>query len=161
MSQNMKIIGEISFNSSSIVNNTHFYDGKFRNTEIIKVRVLKDEDELKEDQLKTLLKLKSHPNVQRLFKIEYQEPLHYLALQTYDITLKDYIIIEKSVRKKIEQVAMIKDIIEGLKFLHENNIIHGNISPSNVGIDYKKKCLRLCNYGLDSIQEDVRVIFFL
>ncbi|RIB14515.1 kinase-like domain-containing protein [Gigaspora rosea] len=53
-------------------------------------------------------------------------------------TLKDYLTENKSILKLDDKISLCKDIIKGLKFLHENNIIHRDLHSKNVLIHQKR-----------------------
>ena len=48
------------------------------------------------------------------------------------------------------------DILAGLRFLHKNNIHHGNLKPSNVIIGDSDR-LELSDYGFSSLQKKINL----
>ena len=59
---------------------------------------------------------------------------------------------EKSQRDKVESLKIFQQIIQGLAFLHKNNIIHRDIKPSNILFaitnDDSDLCVRIADFGL-------------
>ncbi|KAG2073456.1 kinase-like protein, partial [Suillus decipiens] len=49
-----------------------------------------------------------------------------------------------------ERLRLLSHVAAGLRFLHSNSIIHGNLSSNNVLID-NRHIVRLADYGLSSI----------
>lgn len=54
-----------------------------------------------------------------------------------------------------QKLEMAKDIAEGLSYLHDKNIIHGDIKPSNVLVSSKYRC-KLSDFGISSIMKNGR-----
>ncbi|RIB14521.1 kinase-like domain-containing protein [Gigaspora rosea] len=72
---------------------------------------------------------------------------YILVMQYADSgTLKDYLTDNKSKLKLDDKISLCKDIIKGLKFLHENNIIHRDLHSKNVLIHQKRALL--ADFGL-------------
>lgn len=149
-------IGEMKFEIPINGENLAIFDGIFRNKEKIKVRKVEIE-RIIDNEIETYKNLKSHSNVQRLFAHELSDSIHYLGLQSYDITLKDFIELPLKSQniKRINRILMIENLLNGLKFLHDQNFVHENISITNIGINFKTKTTMLCNCGFDDLQEDV------
>lgn len=155
-SSNYVKIGDIKYLNPSEDETSGVIDGFFREKHKIKVRKI-EEEKTNNDEVEAFKNLRSNPNVQRLFAHKLHDSIHYFGLQSFDITLKEFMEMPEKQQKskRIDPILMIKDIVNGLKFLHDQNIIHGNMSFSNIGIIYKKKQMILCNCGFDDLQEDV------
>ena len=152
----IKIIGEMTYFKSSESENSDIHDGTFRNKLKIKVRTVEDE-KVNKVEIEKYLKLNSHPNVQRLFSYEFHESIHHFGLQNYDLNLYDFMQISKNKRIKIDPISIVRDVTEGLKFIHDNEVIHGNLNFNNVGISKATKRAMLCYCGFDDLQEDLNV----
>jgi len=158
MSLETIIAGRIAYYPSTKDKLTGIYDGTIRNGYKIKVRLVSNIN-VSGTEVEDFLKLNSHPNVQRIFDYCFENSIHHFGLQNFDFTLKEFIINLKN--KKTDRIQIIRDITEGLKFLHGNKLIHGNISFNNIGIDSKTKRAMLCNCGLDDLQEQVCIPFLI
>lgn len=74
-----------------------------------------------------------HSNILRYFQCKTDEDFLYITMELCTGTLEDYI---KGKRKEYTIMDNEKDILlqatEGLNYLHENGIFHGNIKPTNI-----------------------------
>jgi serine/threonine protein kinase len=58
---------------------------------------------------------------------------------------------EKSLRDTIESINIFKQIVQGLAFMHKNNLVHRDIKPSNILFaitDDGDHCVRITDFGL-------------
>lgn len=145
-------IGQIEYSNPINAQSANIFDGLFQGQFNIKVRIVEN---ISEEQVLKLFNLEAHPNVQRILEYELQDSIFYIGLPSFDVSLKEYIKIPFVKRQQIDAISIVKDITAGLKFLHDKKIIHGNISYSNVGINYNEKLALLCNCGFDRLQEEV------
>ena len=62
-------------------------------------------------------------------------------------------LINDNIIKKLKTVDILWQIAFGLNHLHENNIVHGRLKPSNVLLQENKKqiILKVSDYGLDQL----------
>jgi serine/threonine-protein kinase ULK4 len=68
---------------------------------------------------------------------------YHLIFPFYSSTLQAH------VTEKSDTLAQnfIKQISKGLSYLHSNDIIHCDLSPSNILIDYLSGCMVICDFG--------------
>lgn len=68
---------------------------------------------------------------------------YHLIFPFYSSTLQAY------ATEKNETLALdfVKQISKGLSYLHLNNIIHCDLSPSNILIDELSGCMFICDFG--------------
>lgn len=156
----IKKIGEMTYFKYSKSENSGIHEGSFRDKLKIRLRTVED-NKVNKIEVEKFLNLNSHPNVQRLFSYELHESIHHFGLQKYDYNLFDFMQIPKNKRIKIDPISMVRDVTEGLKFLHDNEIIHGNLNFKNIGISNVTKRVVLCNCGFDDLQEDMNVSFLI
>lgn len=52
-----------------------------------------------------------------------------------------------------ESIYLIKQLLEGLAYLHKQGVMHRDIKPGNMLIDKKKRQLSLIGFGLSSIEQ--------
>ena len=86
----------------------------------------------------------------RLINIEDDDilnmPILFIQMELCDYTLQDYInkMIQKDdINKRIEYF---KEIVNGVSYIHENDIIHRDIKPSN--ILFKNNIIKIGDFGL-------------
>lgn len=87
----------------------------------------------------------------KIFDYEEQSILFYLVQEHYDMSLKEFIERSNENIENISILMILKDVTEGLNYLHNKEIVHKNICPKNIGIDVKKRSAKLCNIAFDDI----------
>jgi len=81
--------------------------------------------------------------------LKIDNPILFIQMELCDFTLKNY--IENNI-KKLEncqihiRINYFKQIVDGLKYLHDNDIIHRDIKPSN--ILFLDDTIKICDFGL-------------
>ena len=104
----------------------------------------------REIKIQNMLK---HPNIIHLFG--YFEDNHsiYLVFEFFEgINLKvffqqkNYYLCENLI------INIFEKILEGLVYLHGNNIIHRDITPDNILIDYNNNIIKIIDFGLSVIE---------
>lgn len=87
-----------------------------------------------------------HPNIIEIFDIDINH--HYtttLYMPYYEYTLKS--LLHK--RKKTgEPFWIFNSLLQAVNFLHSIGVAHRDIKPENILINFAKKELRLCDFGL-------------
>ena len=109
-----------------------------------------------ENDILRLVKTERSPFIvnYRDFLMTRQQPMFmYLILD----------LCEESLRKHVESKSieylrkcgprMIKQILSGLEFLHDHNILHRDLKPSNVLVDITGR-MRLADFGLSRVLDD-------
>ena len=95
----------------------------------------------------------AHQNVVRYFGFEEDPNFMYLAIELCEVSLWS-VFYEKRMFYKREQFKNIskqrdftKQLFEGVKFLHSQQIVHGDLRPKNVLFDYDG-FLKITDFGL-------------
>jgi hypothetical protein len=81
--------------------------------------------------------------------LKINNPILFIQMELCDFTLKNYIDnnIKKLENNEIHiRINYFKQIVEGLKYLHDNDIIHRDIKPSN--ILFLDDTIKICDFGL-------------
>ena len=120
---------------------------------IIKIP-LKDESEEDLEKVKNQIKTLSNINTEYIIKyVNYSiknESFNIVTEYYEDSNLRQLINIFKNEKKLISQnliYHIVKEICLGLKELHNNNIIHGNLNPDNIYITKDHK-IKIGGFGI-------------
>ena len=87
----------------------------------------------------------NHENIIKLYETIDTEKYVFLILELCDTDLYSYINnnkINESTTKFI-----IKQIIEAIKYIMDNNIVHRDLKPHNILINTKTKKIKICDFG--------------
>lgn len=94
-----------------------------------------------------------HPNITKYVTswIEYEKECDLLNIQMElcHMTLKEYLVLRTRYNNyDIKRTyGLIYDMLNGISFLHENNIIHGDLSPYNIFIKFSKSKRPMAKIG--------------
>lgn len=89
----------------------------------------------------------NHPNIVKIFDAGRIEKVRYLTMEFVEgITLKNHI-REKNKLESAEAIFITKQILEGLKIIHQNDIIHRDIKSDNIMIQ-QNGYLKIMDFGL-------------
>lgn len=103
----------------------------------------KTEDEKLQQEMNLLLSI-DHPNIVK-FVSHYVEPINDHSVNTYLVLEKMNSgelfqrIVNKSKLRVDETKAFFRQILSGLKYLHDHDIIHRDIKPENILLDITPK----------------------
>ena len=98
-------------------------------------------------EISNLVKLRDCDEVVRYISHYEDDHFVYLILDLMEGMLEDY--LDKFPRDLAEDLVLCKDIVKGLKFLHQNNILHRDIKPGNILYKVSPRlCLKLADFGL-------------
>ena len=87
----------------------------------------------------------NHQNIIKLYETIDTEKYVFLILELCDTDLYTYINnnrIDESTTKFI-----IKQIIEAIKYIMDNNIVHRDLKPHNILINKETKQIKICDFG--------------
>ena len=125
---------------------THNVTGFLSAIKIIKKDMIRKERNI--EQLIRQIKIQmflNHSNSVRMYTFFDDAENIYLLIE-YCIEGQLYTLLKT--KKKFEQeeaIPIIKDICEGLGYLHSQNIIHRDIKPENIVMSFKLS--KLCDFG--------------
>lgn len=91
-----------------------------------------------------------HPHIIPLYEIGFHEEIPFLVYQYYDgEQLKQYLQREEKLNQ-FNAVKLINQVLDGVGYAHNNQIIHRDLNPSNLLID-KKGNVRIMDFGISVI----------
>ena len=77
----------------------------------------------------------------------------YLILDLCEETLKDHVLSQTVTYLREHGPRMIKEILTGVKFLHDFGILHRDLKPSNVLVDVDGH-MRLADFGISRVLDE-------
>ena len=95
----------------------------------------------------------NHPNIIRLYNIYENSNTIYMIMEYLNNGNLFSLIRRKKGLNEIEAYKYFSQIVNAIKFLHNNNIIHRDIKPENILLDNKYTC-KLCDFGWSVILQD-------
>ena len=131
---------------------------------IKKSKVLKKNDDYEQkvilNEIKLIRKIQEDHIIKLLSIYEGKKHIYLLTNFCPGKNLYDHI-IEKGNQPELKSLHIILQILEGLDYLHSNNIIHRDIKPENIIINNKKnKNIIICDLGLGSFLEEIDSLFY-
>jgi serine/threonine protein kinase len=125
--------------------NDKFYALKYGAKELIKYELL------------IYKQLKSCSNISNIYDIfEYNNNM-YMVLDLYNMTLVDYKLRNYDHINYFERcIIIIKSLILIMKTIHENNILHRDLKPTNICLDSNNK-LYIIDFGIAKIYKHANV----
>ncbi|XP_046859290.1 membrane-associated tyrosine- and threonine-specific cdc2-inhibitory kinase-like [Xenia sp. Carnegie-2017] len=98
------------------------------------------------DEVKKHEKLRQHPNCVKLIKAWEERGQLYIQTELCDMSLTDFCDKHTKIEERFVWDILV-DLTQGLKHLHDNNMVHMDIKPSNVliGLD---SLYKIADFGL-------------
>ena len=111
-----------------------------------------------EKEISCLIKAKGSPFILSYHDVFQDDTFMYLISDLCEETLAEYVQSQSIQYLNENGARMIKQILSGLHFLHDNGILHRDLKPSNVLVD-KDGFMKLADFGLSRIlHEDATTI---
>lgn len=150
---------------------TVVFEGTLNSRVVAVKRMLLQHNHIAEQEIKYLQKVDLHPNVITYFDKEEDRDFLYLAIEKCEGNLENLVELMKATKatdfdewKNLPLASMYVDnpqdlerpnsivsimlqSIKGMKFLHDNNIVHRDVKPHNILLN-KLKTIKLSDMGL-------------
>ncbi len=88
-----------------------------------------------------------HPNIVRAYDLDSQDDVHFLVMEYIDGASLDAIVQHGGKLSVARAINLVAQAAEGLQHAHESGIIHRDVKPSNLMLDYSGR-LKVLDLGL-------------
>jgi senescence-induced receptor-like serine/threonine-protein kinase len=96
----------------------------------------------------TFLLKANHPRLIRCFGWSFDDANTYIVLELMKSSLDTLLWGDKKVKLNPQQkLRIIKDISNGMSYLHENKMVHRDLKSLNILLDEKNRA-KICDFGL-------------
>lgn len=116
---------------------------------IVTLDGLTDSVKLKIMDEANILKTLNHDNIIKLYDIHHTETEMYIIMEYCETTLEN-LMNNKLKEKDIK--SLILQLVNGLYYLQQKNIIHRDIKPANILL--KNNIIKICDFGFAKMYED-------
>ncbi|CAK74200.1 unnamed protein product (macronuclear) [Paramecium tetraurelia] len=127
------------------------YKVKNQANELRALKIIAKKDCAIQNEIENMKKL-DHPNIMAVYEIAQDEQFYYIISQLCDgVELFDEIHKRIKSNKQFteEEVRYIfKQILSGIAYAHDKNIIHRDIKPENILIDPTDQHIKIIDWGL-------------
>lgn len=94
-----------------------------------------------------ILQKMDHPNIMKLY--EYRFEGNYIYLVTEYCNNKDLQYWMKTEHSNQERTEIITQIVNGIQYMHRNNILHRDIKPENILLH--NGVIKICDFGFSTV----------
>jgi serine/threonine protein kinase len=98
-----------------------------------------------------VLKLLSHPNVINAKKIELHQGYLYIVFEYCDMNLTDFMREKQASESRNlmedEIRVIMKQVLQGLEYIHSQGYLHRDIKPENFIISAKSYDVKMIDFG--------------
>ncbi|EKF29495.1 cell division protein kinase 2, putative [Trypanosoma cruzi marinkellei] len=95
----------------------------------------------------SLLKELRHPNIVKLLDVCHSESRLTLVFEYMELDLKKYMDQEEGNLDSATIQDFMRDLLNGVRFCHDRNVLHRDLKPPNLLIS-REKSLKLADFGL-------------
>ncbi|EGR29899.1 protein kinase domain protein [Ichthyophthirius multifiliis] len=123
---------------------------KDENYYAIKIILTKEAKKRAIKEINVLKKLKGKLFIiQYIEHFEYNDNICFITEYFPSITLLQYLVKQKQCRLQSQEALFIfRNILDGLRTIHTNNLIHRNIKLDNILINEIEKIPQICGFGI-------------
>ncbi|CAF1510581.1 unnamed protein product [Didymodactylos carnosus] len=136
------------------------YQGTWNNRVVAIKKFVGQHTRHAEQEMK-LLRTLNHPNIIQCFDHQQDRTDTYLIMEFIEGgTLFEYIqrsydeMNTNSYWYKCKSIA--NDIAQGMNYLHERNVIHGDLKSHNILLQLNEEQAKICDFGLSKTMSDTR-----
>lgn len=87
-----------------------------------------------------------HPNIVNYLDSFSEEKTYFIVMEYAPLNLSD-VIYNLSIPLSMQIIkAVMKQILSGLRYLHDNNVVHRDLKPRNLLLD-PAGLVRICDFG--------------
>lgn len=94
----------------------------------------------------------SHPHIIPLYEIGFHQESPFLVYQYYEGEQLEQRLERDGKLKQLDAVTITNQLLDGVGYAHNNNIIHRDLNPSNLLID-KEGSTKIMDFGISIIAE--------
>ncbi|GAM20158.1 hypothetical protein SAMD00019534_033330 [Acytostelium subglobosum LB1] len=159
-------VGKFKFSKKLIIgrgsNGTLVYKGVWCDKVPVAIKQLfKEFNTLIDKEVEILIQLTAlataTDNLVRFFGMEEDDNFIYLATSLCEMSLQEMVEVHRTRFQSLNKQTMINDIVNGVRFLHQHNIIHNDLNPRN--ILFKDKHLFITDMGLSKMSVETSFAF--
>ena len=111
-----------------------------------------------EKEISKVITTKGSPFILSFQHVFKDETFMYLISDLCEETLQEHVQSQSIEHLKENGPRLIKQILHGLQFLHDNSILHRDLKPSNVLVD-TDGCMKLADFGLSRVLDEDETTF--
>ena len=95
-----------------------------------------------------------HPNIVQLYAMCEAEDgkVFYLVTELMETSLEKMIYSQEPLKLQ-NQIEIAVKITQGVEYLHEKSIVHGDVKPSNVLASLDASSVKVCDFGMSRIKK--------
>jgi len=89
-----------------------------------------------------------HPNVIHAYEIDQTDQFHYMVMEYIEGSSLEDIVIKEGPLPVPRAVKYVRQAAAGLQYIHESGLVHRDIKPGNLLLDYAKDAVKILDMGL-------------
>jgi len=89
-----------------------------------------------------------HPHVIHAYQIDQTDQFHYMVMEYVDGKSLEDIVLKEGPLSVPRAVKYIRQAAAGLQYIHETGLVHRDIKPGNLLLDYAKDSIKILDMGL-------------
>lgn len=134
------------------------FTGRIGNREVAVKKVPKTKAKLVRAEVDLLEKSDRHPNIVRYYLAEEDAQSHYITLELCEGSLRDYV-SDGHMKARISLKSVVDQLLRGMEFLHDLNIVHRDVKPTNVllfSTSLSELTVKISDFGFAKLMDSQR-----